>query len=490
MADDDANGVPPMRQVFSTDPAKRLSEASDAAPLDLARECQLLMWGGHLVRWQGEFLAWRRGAYRALSDDAVRTSVYSHLEVAGLKATRSRVSDVLDALRAVAFIGDDVEPPCWLETGAPPATGLVACANGILNMDTGELDPPDPNLFTLSALEVAYDPAATAPEWEDFLDSVFGEDAESMNTLQEIFGYVVSLETALQKVFLLIGPKRSGKGTILRVLTRLIGRASTAAVTLSSLEQPFGLQPLIAKALATISDARLGGRADQSAITERLLSVSGQDYVAIARKFLPDFTAQLGARFVIATNEVPRLHDTSGALASRFVPVVLEKSFFGREDIELIDHLVQELPGILVWAMAGYRRLVERGRFEIPSKSVATIEEIHDLSSPVGAFVRERCVVEAGCEVACGDIYDTWKTWCEEHGRTHPGTEQTFGRDLRAAVPGIGVSRPRVDGSRIRVYRGLRLATSADRPAAAPDARGPRRTDCVRCSGDGCGWCT
>jgi putative DNA primase/helicase len=468
---------------------KTKGKQPDTPPLDVAREAQVLMWE-RLVRWQSQFFAWRSGAYRMLSDDAVRASLYSHLEVAGHKATRARVTDVLDALRAVAFIGDDVEPPCRLETGAPPATGLVACANGILNMRTGELGPADPEFFTLSALEVGYDPQAKAPAWDEFLDAVFGEDVQSRDCLQEIFGYVVSLETALQKIFLIIGPRRGGKGTILRVLTRLIGRASTAAVTLSSLEQPFGLQPLIGKALATVSDARLGGRADQSAITERLLSVSGEDHQGVARKFLPAFTAQLGARFVIATNEVPRLQDTSGALAGRFVPVVLENSFYGREDPGLTDRLLQELPGILVWSMAGYRRLVERGRFAIPEKSIATIEEIHDLSSPVGAFVRERCVVEVGAEVACGHIYEEWKSWCEEHGRSHPGTEQTFGRDLRAAVPGIGSSRPTVAGSRVRVYRGLRLATAAVRPAAAPDARGPGRTDCVRCDGNGCGWCT
>ncbi|MDZ7735869.1 MAG: hypothetical protein U5P41_07065 [Gammaproteobacteria bacterium] len=61
----------------------------------------------------------------------------------------------------------------------------------------------------------------------------------------------------------MVGPRRSGKGTILRVMTALLGRSNVAAPTLSSLAAPFGLQPLIGKTAGLISDARLGGRADR-----------------------------------------------------------------------------------------------------------------------------------------------------------------------------------------------------------------------------------
>jgi len=38
-----------------------------------------------------------------------------------------------------------------------------------------------------------------------------------------------------------------------------------------------------------------------------------------------------------------------------------------------------------------------------------------------------------------------------------PATDQIFGRDLRAAVPRLGTSQPRVKGIRQRHYTGLRL---------------------------------
>ena len=127
---------------------------------------------------------------------------------------------------------------------------------------------------------------------------------------------------------------RSGKGTIARVLTRMLGQANVSAPTLASLGQNFGLAPLIGKQLAIIADARLGGRTDQHGIAERLLSISGEDYLTVDRKYLPAWTGRLPARFMILTNELPRLSDASGALAHRFVVLRLTESHYGREGWE------------------------------------------------------------------------------------------------------------------------------------------------------------
>lgn len=42
--------------------------------------------------------------------------------------------------------------------------------------------------------------------------------AVAANSLQEMFGYLLSGDTSAQKMFMLVGPKRGGKGTIGRVL--------------------------------------------------------------------------------------------------------------------------------------------------------------------------------------------------------------------------------------------------------------------------------
>ena len=295
----------------------------------------------------------------------------------------------------------------------------------------------------------------------NFLDTVWGDDQQSIETLAEWFGYLLLLDVSHHKILLLVGPPRSGKGTIGRALKLLLGSDSVANPTLGSLAGSFGLWPLLNKSAAVISDARLSGQVDGVAILERLLSISGGDPQNVDRKCLPTVTAvSLPVRFTILTNELPRLTDAGGAIASRFVVLKMTRNFLGREDKELDRKLAGELPGILNWAIRGWQRLRDRGRFDQPESGGELLQELRDLTSPVGMFIREVCVVGPEEEVDVADIYAAWVAWCKSHGRDKPGTEQTFGKDLRAAIPGLSVARPRVGGDRVRRYDGVGFNTS------------------------------
>jgi putative DNA primase/helicase len=317
-----------------------------------------------------------------------------------------------------------------------------------------------PAYFSVNAVDYPYDPAAREPTaWLTLLHSLWPRDAESIETLQELFGLLLTPNTMHQKAFLLVGPKRSGKGTIARVLSGVLGRENVAGPTLSSLAQNFGLAPLIGKPLAIISDARLGGRTDVQVVVERLLSITGEDWLSVDRKFMPAWNGQLPTRFLILSNELPKLGDASGAIASRFIVLRLIQSFYGREDLSLTQKLLAEAPGILLWAMAGRERLAARGHFRKPATARQAVEELSDLASPVGAFIRDWCIVDPHHCVECEVLYEAWTRWCEEQHRDHPGTIQNFGRDLRAVVPGLEVVQPRDSktGRRLRYYQGVGL---------------------------------
>jgi putative DNA primase/helicase len=369
------------------------------------------------------------------------------------------VTNVLDALRAASHLDNAVAPPAWLDPALEiPATEIVACSNGLLHLPTLRLLPHTPGFFTLNALDYPFEPDGPEPrQWLAFLDQLWQGDREAIDTVQEVFGYCLTADTRQQKAFMLIGPKRSGKGTIARVLTHLVGLQNTVAPTLAGLGMNFGLAPLIGKRVAIISDARLGGRADQHAIAERLLSITGEDTITVDRKYMSAWTGQLSVRFVVISNELPRLSDASCALVSRFIVLVLTQSFYGHEDQMLTARLLTELPGILNWTIAGWRRLTERGHFLQPGSALDAVQQLEDLGSPIGAFLRERCVIAAGHSVGVGRLFDAWCEWCKAQGRDHPGTAQSFGRDLRAVIPGVKVIQPRDGEDRSRFYQGLRL---------------------------------
>jgi len=403
----------------------------------------------------GVWRKWTGTHYAVIEEGAIQAELWPFLQRA-FDVTRSRALDVLAALKTQCHLPISTTMPCWLSASDdnPPANEILPCANGLLHLKTMVLYPPNPAFFSANALDYGYDPAAPPPtQWLCFLRTLWPDDPEVIEVLQELFGYYLTGDTRQQKIALVVGPRRSGKGTIARVLTGLIGRDNVCSPTLDSLCSNFGLAPLIDKPLAIIPDARLSGRTDQSPITERLLSISGEDGCTIDRKHMSAWSGRLPTRFLVMTNELPRINDASGALASRFIILTMRNSFYGSEDHGLTDRLLAELPGILNWAITGWQRLQKRGHLVQPKSSADTIQALEDLSSPIGAFLRDRCQVSPGATVSRDAIYDSWVHWCASQGRGQAGNAATFGRDLRSAVPCL--TDTKIHG--VRHYSGLRL---------------------------------
>jgi len=449
------------------------------------------------------FLEWRGNAYCQKEGAEVRAEIYRFLEdttrsprsgpdgpLISRPSTKRDVDLVIDALRAEAFLSASVTPPAWLieDASLPPALELLPCKSCSLHLPVMRRLSPTPALFATCASDVDYDPAAPEPlRWLAFLNELWGDDKESIATLQQWFGYCLTSDTRQQKMLLLVGPRRSGKGTVARVLTTLLGQANVVAPTTSGLATQFGLQPLIGKNLAIVSDARFRGQREQAAIIERLLCISGEDAISISRKYLEAVTLKLPTRFMFLTNELPRLTDISAALAGRFIILVLKRSFFGKEDLGLVDKLLNELPAVLNWAVKGWQDLRQQGRFEQPPSSLDVASELEDLSSPVKAFVRDCCSIGAMYSVSTKRLYRAWRDWCKDYGREHAGTAASFGRDLRAACPHIARSRPRgTKGERFRLYTGVGL-TSSPGPDWSLDLPNESRTGASKGSGGATG---
>jgi putative DNA primase/helicase len=380
------------------------------------------------------------------------------------KVTASLVANVSQALTGYTVLPSSIEAPAWLGEDPPfplvealPARNCIVHLPSLVARKPGAVRDCTPRFFSSWALDYDFDPEAPQPLlWERFLGELWPSDPESTNTLQEWFGYCLTNDTSQQKIGALIGPKRSGKGTVARILRAACGAANVVGPTLSGLSSHFGMAPLIGKPLAIIDDARLSGKADAAIIVERLLTISGEGTLTIDRKHLPAWTGKLPTRLLIQSNELPRLADSSGALAGRLIILRMTESFYGREDPALTEKLLAEMPGILLWAIEGWRRLHERGYFIQPASGRELVEEMEELSSPIGAFLKDRCIIGPGKEVSVADLFEEWKSWCESVGRKHVGDTLTFGRDVRAAIPNLKTVQRRENG-RARSYIGIGL---------------------------------
>lgn len=457
--------------------------------------------GPTLRFYKGAWVRWESGAYRQLDKDELKNdlvlpikSEFDHLNIKEIqvwedngrcdKTGRPSAMPVAyqytDMVRRNVMINlagllgiPHVEAPTlpsWLggEESQFPASEVLPTRDSLIHLPSLVKGlpckvEPTPKFLSMWALDYGFDPEASEPvEWTKFLNSVWPNDPESIDTLQEWFGYVLTHDTRQQKILVLIGPRRGGKGTIARVLREMIGVENVAGPTLSSLATNFGLAPLIGKPLAIVPDARITGRTDQAQIIELLLAISGEDTLTADRKHIGSWTGKIGTRLMMLSNELPRFIDASQALAGRMLILKFRESFIGREDFDLFDRLKLEMPGILNWAIRGWERLTERGRFVQPAQGADLVAEMEDLSSPVGAFVRECCELGEDKEVEVKDLFACWKSYCEEQGRVRVMELPVFCRDLLTAFPMLDKARQRkVGGVKTRYYTGIGLTDEA-----------------------------
>lgn len=329
-----------------------------------------------------------------------------------------------------------------------------------------------PEVFNLSAAKYAWEIKAQCPNTLAWLNSVL--PVESVELLRQWIGYLMSKRTDLQKMLVIIGPPRSGKGTLLWLMEELLGPGATASVArFDLLTGTFGLQPLLDTALTVMPDVRWSTK-DAADAVPVLLSISGEDIQDVNRKNMKVWRGRLDTRFVIASNDTPALTDASGALAGRMLMIEMDQSFLGKEDPGLKDRIRAELPGILQWALMGLKELTEVGRFVEPEASMAAREEVRQTSNPVYLFVEDACTLGPFGAVLLDDLYREYDAWCQKNGYGRlPSTilvrqlKNTFrGKvtSVRRRQPAVGQTGP---GPQKRVVLGLTLQRQpayADQP--------------------------
>jgi putative DNA primase/helicase len=459
---------------------------SAQAPYDTAKEFtrRHCAKDGKLVVyfWQGQFWRWNGRHYEGDDKEhtVLRGKVYEFLDKAHRWAGHGQtvpfqpkpehVNAVLDGLRAGLALGVECQPPMWLDT-RQPATEWIVFQNRIVNVLTGEVRELTPNLWVHSALGFDWEPEAQCPRWQRFLEELFPGDEESKQCLEEWTGYCMTEETKFQKGAMLLGPKRSGRGTWTHVMRKLVGDESYVGLSFNTWTSgDNSREVLIGKRVGVFSDVRFkpgkmyGQNWDAGGIThkdaELALNITGEDTITIPRKYIGAWRGQLRLKLTVISNEVPNLNDSSGVLPSRFVKVRFSVSFFGREDVNLRAKLEAELPGIAVRCLKAHRRLCERGRFVQPkSAEVLELELAEASGDPFAAMALETFAPDAEGTVTKTVAYMKFELWCRNNGRMDlfmKTRNNKFGERLREVAGFERVTDMRPHGQP-RQWLGMRL---------------------------------
>jgi P4 family phage/plasmid primase-like protien len=435
--------------------------------------------GYSLVHYADEFYIYAGTHYEVIEEATIRSKVYALLDkckkagkqgaLVPFNPSPASVSGALDAIKSIVHLPNhpNTKPPIWLEDYArskPSASKLISLENGLFHLEDSILIPHSLGFFTQNSLPFEYSPASQCPTWDTFLQSVWPEDQQSIETLQEMFGYILSGDTRQQKFFNIIGPRRSGKGTINKVLVALLGQHNTVAPELGELCDTFGLQPWLGKLLASFTDARAPER-NRSAVVSQLLRIVGGDTITVNRKNKEAWNGYLPTRLVIYSNEVLQLTENSNALTGRMIVLKMTKSFFNHEDTDLSHKLEQELSGIFNWAMDGLKRRIARGgHFVQPASGKEYLDLMAELGNPIGSFSEDALEFDPDYMVSKEEVFACYKHWALKKSMP-PGTEQAFKRRFLAATQEqlVRSEQIRDSGERQQVYMGVKLNAKAQK---------------------------
>lgn len=300
----------------------------------------------------------------------------------------------------------------------------VNCRNGLVDVMTGELLPHDPDVLTLFQVPLSYDPAATCPKYETWLEERL---PGQMTALEDLACQVLDRTRTPQRFLFLFGPPRSGKSTFLRILIALVGKANTSSVTLHQLsDDRFASANLYGKVLNVAADLSSRDVKDLS----NLKMLTGEDQLNANRKYGAQFNFTSQALLAFSANDVPAVNDPTGAYQERAVPFHFTSQFLGKEDPQIEAEILGELPGILNRLIRALQAHRERGGYL--GTDGATRANFSRQSNRVKEFLDEmtRAVVRPeGTPRAM--VWRSWKSWAEDNGYD-PGGRNGFFEKVRS----------------------------------------------------------
>lgn len=384
--------------------------------------------------------AWdNAGKWRQLDDRTVK------------KLTQVRLPGEVDAVsaRLVGAVSDlmqtEVHKPFHLFNVGEPES--VNCINGELVLVNGQwvLTPHCREHYRTAQIPVAYDPAATAPQFQRFLRQIFNGDADAQDKIKallEMTGYTLMAHCRHEKFVILVGSGANGKSVYLAILEALCGSESVAGVQPSQFDNKFQRAHLHMKLANIVTEIKQGEVIDDAALKG---IVSGEP-TTVEHKHKNPFVMRPFSTCWFGTNHMPHTRDFSDALFRRALVMTFNQVFkpeLGNCDPNLKDKLMTELSGILNLSLQAYADALQRG-FTMPASSVDARNEWRLEADQVAQFVDEECDRCPFGIIPISQFYKRYENWAIETGINKRLTQKS----VRSRLNGLGFEYKRNNISR------------------------------------------
>lgn len=304
-------------------------------------------------------------------------------------------------------------------------SAIVNFRNGLLNIKTKAFEGHTSDYHSTNQLAYDYDPNATCPNFEAFLYDVFEGDEERVRLMQQILGYIWLKDVKIQKGFIFLGNGSNGKSVLASVMQHLYSKESLSSTPLSLLEKRFGLQEMPGKRLNISSENEF----EKEFNTENFKKLTSGDPMSVEMKYQDSYTTTLYTKLIILLNKLMDSNDTSDGYFRRLLIIPFNKRYYelkqGEEpkqgisymDVDLLDKLLHELPGIFNFSLEGLHDLMNHDyQFVSSAACDAVLDEYKKRQNPVMTFIDDCIEYQPGGRVRRPDIRPAYTAWYAKHG--------------------------------------------------------------------------
>ena len=331
----------------------------------------------------------------------VRTEIQRALGTMVDAATNAKVRNTLGSTAMRNAVADMIstDEGVYMEDGVDPwdkIPHLLAAPNGVIDLRTGKLTETDPEQYLTKSVTVPYDPDAECPRWEQFLKEIFPHDPDMPAYLQRLIGYGITGETREQCFAIFHGPGANGKSVVLNVLRAFAGpHAATVPFDMFTGDGKNRGGPdaehLKGARLALASETNRSAVLDTAAIK----NATGGEEINCNPKYRDPFSFTPVALILLATNFKPTIREADNGTWRRIKLIEFSRVFAEHEqDKGLTGKLMEELPGILAWAVRGAVEWYAHG-LQDPQTVVDAVQSYKDESDQLSGFYPDIVTAEA-----------------------------------------------------------------------------------------------
>lgn len=322
------------------------------------------------------------------------------------------------------------------------APHLLQCANGVVNLDTGELMPSNSAFLHTRSTGVPYVKGARSPLLEGFFNRMFGGDTAKVEWYRALVKASLYGSNMSRLVVVLQGKSNSGKSTSSALKARSFG-GYQSPFSMSILRGTYDEKPrpdlvrVLNHRVITTEEVSLTGELHADQI-KRLASGDGQISVRTLNTgevvVKPQFTPWL------MVNDVPAIAGADPATINRLrIVTTSDAGFTGKDVIPLDAPEVHE--AFLAWIIEGAETDFT-DRADIPESALADQKSAEQaLYGPLGEWIAEECVTGSAdeCWGFSRQLYASAREWFKANADDpYPDmpadlkNENAFGRWLKS----------------------------------------------------------